>query len=105
MITAIFIVFSSLVLCFSYWLRAKLSGSNFRGRYFAFCVVGNFPFGIFHLEIVSNRCVQFVGCFPDLHFDYPVLSWVAFICVFLHCAAFPVEHEPRRLFRKTRRSL
>lgn len=100
MITGLFIFTSSLILCFSYWVRRKLSGKNYKVSYFLICVACNFPFGVFYLEMVKNRCVMFFGCFPNLHFDYPVLSWFAFVCVFLHCFAFPVEREPRRFFRK-----
>lgn len=102
MITGLFIFASSLVLCCAYWARQRFSGRNYRGRYFVLCVACNFPFGVFHLEIIANRCIMFLGCFPGLHFEYPVLSWFAFVCVFLHCFAFPVENEPKRLFRKKR---
>lgn len=98
--TAAFIFSSSLVLFVSYWLRRRFSGKNFTGVHFLLCVACNFPFGIFHLEIIANSCIKFIGCFPNLHFDYPVLSWFAFACVFLHCFAFPVESEPRWILRK-----
>ena len=102
MIAGLFILLSSLVLYCSYWVRRKFSGKNYKEGYFLLCVVCNFPLGVFHLKIIADRCVMFLGCFPNLHFDHPVLSWFAFICVFLHCYAFPVEREPKRFFRKQR---
>lgn|GEM_PF-4006016 len=105
MITVVFVSLSSLVICVSYWARRKFSGVKFKGRYFILCVVCNFPFGIFHLDIIVRRCVKYVGYFPNLHFDYPVLSWFAFLFAVLHCFALPSESEPGRLFRKKQKSL
>lgn len=104
-ITTAYILCSSFILGIAYMLRNKFSGKNFKKQYFIICAIGNFPFGVFHLEIVKNRCVMFIGCFPEIHFDYPVLSWAALAFVVLHCLAFPVEWKPRYWTRKSKNNV
>lgn len=105
MITATYILCSASILYIAYSFRQKSSGRNFKKQYFIISAAANFPFGVFHLEIVKNRCVTFLGCFPDIHFEYPTLSWAALVFAFLHCFAFPVEWEPNRWIRKGRKWL
>lgn len=86
----------------AYFLRDCLSGENLKLKHSAGCLAFNSIFGFFYLELAQETCISFLGCFPEFIDENPAVFWTALICLFLHASAFPVENEPKRIFRKRR---
>lgn len=100
MITFLFILIASGGLATNYLLRQYLSSENLKPYTFLLCVLFNLLFIFTHMKIVYQKCIIFLGCFPHLHEDYPIIAWTSLLYLFLHCFASPVRWTPKGWFRK-----
>lgn len=85
----------------AYTLRIKFSGEElwgFLALKFIVCIIFNFVFVFIYLRIVKFQEFPVLGFRPDLIADYPLISYIAIFCIYIHAFAFPVEIELRWWF-------
>lgn len=100
MITFFFILIALFSVSVAYFLRDKFSGADLKLRYAIACLCYNFIFGYSYLKLAESGCITFLGCFPNLEKEYPVIAWGAFVCFLLHGLAHPMEWTPRIKLRR-----
>lgn len=101
MITLSFVLIALFSVSLAYFMRNKFSGVDLKRRHVISCICYNFIFGFSYLKLAESGCVTFVGCFPDLEKEYPIVAWGAFLCFLLHGLAHPLERVPRFIIRKS----
>ena len=85
----------------AYTLRIRFSGEelwDFLGLKFIVCMVFNSVSVFIYLRIVTFQEFPVLGFRPDLIADYPLISYIAILCIYIHGFAFPVERELRWWF-------
>lgn len=105
MTTLFFILIASGCLVAVYLLRLYFSSENLKFYTFLLCVFFNLLFIFTHMKIVYQKCIIFLGCFPHLHEDYPIIAWTSLLYLFLHCFASPVRWTPKGWLRKIKNKL
>ena len=80
----------------AYTLRIRFSGEklwDFLGVKFIVCMIFNSVFGFVYFRIVKFQEFPVLGFRPDLIADYPLISYIAIFCIYIHGFAFPVKRE------------
>ena len=104
MITAIFFAVTVPTLIIAFILKSRFSGENYSTRSTIGSMLFNLVCGVFHMALTQSGCLLFYQCFPNIEDSHPVILWLSFFCILLHCLAIPSEWEPRRWFRKKNKS-
>lgn len=100
MITLSFVLIAFVSVSLAYFLRNRFSGVDLKRRHIIFCICYNFAFGFSYLKLAESGCITFVGCFPNLEKEYPIIAWGSFLCFLLHGLAHPLTRVPRFRIRK-----
>jgi len=104
MIAYALVVAALLGVATAHYVKLRFSGKYYRSSVTKVILLCNCACVIFYIELMKNECVFFFKCFPGLLKEFPVIGWLAIICLFLHCCAIPTIWEPRRFFRFRRKN-
>jgi hypothetical protein len=84
----------------AYFLKINLSGSNLNHAKLYSCLVFNGLFILPYMDILQNNEFLFFGHRPDVISEYPLIGWIAFICIFIHLFALPVKQNVKWWFSR-----
>ncbi|MGW8466964.1 hypothetical protein [Pseudomonas sp. CLCA07] len=98
MIAWIFPLLACLGVATAYLLKIHLSGDNLNHAKLCLGMAFNAIFIISYMGIIEYSKYPILGYRPDIISDNPFIGWMAFVCIFLHLLARPVNREVKSWF-------